>query len=109
MFYTFCRLVDDIADAETLPPEEKGALLQSWRGALTSPMPDGRNGSAARGGTARLDGPLTRSPWSTCWKSSQVSKWTWKASSTRLSEQLRTYCPPRRERGRAGEHRDFRL
>ena len=43
MFYTFCRRVDDIADAETPPPEEKTELLQAWRAALTRPVPDGRN------------------------------------------------------------------
>ena len=31
VFYTFCRLVDDIADEPTLPPEEKTALLEAWR------------------------------------------------------------------------------
>ena len=31
VFYTFCRLVDDIADSTTLPPEEKTALLNAWR------------------------------------------------------------------------------
>ena len=34
VFYTFCRLVDDIADSETLPPEEKTMLLQAWRDAV---------------------------------------------------------------------------
>ena len=34
VFYTFCRLVDDIADSESLPPEHKSALLQAWRNAL---------------------------------------------------------------------------
>ena len=31
VFYTFCRLVDDIADDDTLPPEDKLALLAAWR------------------------------------------------------------------------------
>ena len=35
MFYTFCRLVDDIADSDTLPPEEKADLLNAWRTVLT--------------------------------------------------------------------------
>ncbi len=34
VFYTFCRLVDDIADSDTLPPEKKTALLNAWREAL---------------------------------------------------------------------------
>ena len=38
VFYTFCRLVDDIADSATLPPEEKTALLAAWREALRRPM-----------------------------------------------------------------------
>ena len=37
VFYTFCRLVDDIADNDTLPPEEKLALLASWRAAVDRP------------------------------------------------------------------------
>ncbi len=37
VFYTFCRLVDDIADSDTLPPEEKTALLDAWREALRQP------------------------------------------------------------------------
>ncbi len=37
VFYTFCRLVDDIADSDTLPPEEKSALLNAWREALCAP------------------------------------------------------------------------
>ncbi len=31
VFYTFCRVVDDIADSPALPPEDKAALLNSWR------------------------------------------------------------------------------
>ncbi len=31
VFYTFCRLVDDIADSPSLPPEEKTRLLNAWR------------------------------------------------------------------------------
>ncbi len=34
VFYTFCRLVDDIADSHTLPPEEKSSFLDAWRAAL---------------------------------------------------------------------------
>ncbi len=37
VFYTFCRLIDDIADTDTLPPEQKTDLLNAWRSALTSP------------------------------------------------------------------------
>ena len=39
VFYTFCRLVDDIADTDTLPPEEKAELLNAWRASLTTPSP----------------------------------------------------------------------
>ena len=38
IFYTFCRLVDDIADSESLPPEDKSAVLQAWRNALRGPV-----------------------------------------------------------------------
>ncbi len=34
VFYTFCRLVDDIADSDTLPPDDKLALLSAWRKAV---------------------------------------------------------------------------
>ena len=37
VFYTFCRLVDDIADESALPPEQKANLLNAWRRALTTP------------------------------------------------------------------------
>ena len=37
VFYTFCRLVDDIADESALPPEQKADLLDAWRHALTAP------------------------------------------------------------------------
>ena len=36
VFYTFCRLVDDIADESALPPEQKASLLGAWRQALTT-------------------------------------------------------------------------
>ena len=36
VFYTFCRLVDDIADESALPPEQKAGLLDAWRQALTT-------------------------------------------------------------------------
>lgn len=39
VFYTFCRLVDDIADSPTLPPDTKTALLDSWREVIRSPSP----------------------------------------------------------------------
>ena len=38
VFYTFCRLVDDIADEPSLPPEQKAELLNAWRQALTLPI-----------------------------------------------------------------------
>ena len=46
VFYTFCRLVDDIADSDTLPPEDKLTLLAAWRAAVDAPngagdQPDG--------------------------------------------------------------------
>ena len=59
VFYTFCRLVDDIADAGTLPPEEKSCLLQAWREALVSPVPSGKDGSPL---VAELHGLMTRYP-----------------------------------------------
>ena len=40
IFYAFCRLIDDIADAAALTPEEKGAQLESWRAALRGPLAD---------------------------------------------------------------------
>ena len=36
VFYTFCRVVDDIADSPDLPPEEKAVLLEAWRALLRS-------------------------------------------------------------------------
>ena len=59
VFYTFCRLVDDIADAETLPPEEKSRLLQAWRDALTSPVLPGTDGALL---AAELQGLMARYP-----------------------------------------------
>lgn len=46
VFYTFCRLVDDIADTGTLPPEEKAELLNAWRTALATPAPAGTDANA---------------------------------------------------------------
>jgi phytoene synthase len=40
VFYTFCRLADDIADAPDVPVEQKAALLGEWREALAQPAPD---------------------------------------------------------------------
>lgn len=34
VFYTFCRLIDDIADSPDHPPAEKAALLEAWRRSL---------------------------------------------------------------------------
>ena len=39
VFYTFCRLVDDIADSPVLPPEEKTILLDAWREVIRAPSP----------------------------------------------------------------------
>jgi phytoene synthase len=36
VFYTFCRVVDDIADSESLPPETKREYLEAWKRNLTS-------------------------------------------------------------------------
>ena len=51
VFYTFCRLVDDIADSDSLPPEEKLALLAAWREAVATP---GGGGDAPPGLVRRL-------------------------------------------------------
>ena len=59
VFYTFCRLVDDIADADTLPPEEKSGLLQAWRDVLTCPPPTGEDSALL---VAELHGLLARYP-----------------------------------------------
>jgi 15-cis-phytoene synthase len=40
VFYAFCRLIDDIADATDLAPEEKARRLSRWREALTGPVPE---------------------------------------------------------------------
>ena len=45
VFYTFCRLVDDIADSDALPPEDKTALLDAWRAALGQPWPASQRGT----------------------------------------------------------------
>lgn len=37
VFYTFCRLVDDIADSNDVPRSQKAALLDAWRAALDQP------------------------------------------------------------------------
>jgi phytoene synthase len=34
VFYAFCRIVDDIADEPSVPPEERRAQLDAWRQAL---------------------------------------------------------------------------
>ncbi|HEY2710959.1 MAG TPA: phytoene/squalene synthase family protein [Chthoniobacterales bacterium] len=39
VFYAFCRLIDDIADANTFSPQEKAIQLSAWRQALQSPFP----------------------------------------------------------------------
>jgi len=40
VFYAFCRLIDDIADASTLSTEEKAIRLSAWRQALRDPSPN---------------------------------------------------------------------
>lgn len=37
VFYTFCRVVDDIADSESLPAQTKQEYLDAWRQNLTRP------------------------------------------------------------------------
>lgn len=37
VFYTFCRLVDDIADSDEAPRAQKAALLEAWKRALSEP------------------------------------------------------------------------
>jgi len=37
VFYTFCRVVDDIADSPTLPPATKQQYLDAWKRNLTKP------------------------------------------------------------------------
>ena len=44
VFYTFCRLVDDIADNPSLPPEEKAELLQAWKDAIKQASSPGVGG-----------------------------------------------------------------
>ena len=40
VFYTFCRLVDDIADSPSLTPDEKTEFLNAWREAVVQPAPN---------------------------------------------------------------------
>ena len=54
VFYTFCRVVDDIADSPALPPEDKTALLNAWREALNHPSPADSSGT-----TLKLNDQLT--------------------------------------------------
>lgn len=44
VFYTFCRVVDDIADSEEFTEAEKQAQLDAWKRALTDPAPDAGEG-----------------------------------------------------------------
>ena len=89
VFYTFCRLVDDIADAETLPPEEKSAFLNAWRaGAHRAGSPSDKREqprALARGRTAQVDDEISDPRSRTCWRSSPASRWTWTAGNTRRS------------------------
>ncbi len=50
VFYTFCRVVDDIADSDTLPPDEKLSLLSAWRDSIRAVVDASApaNGLAAR-------------------------------------------------------------
>jgi len=41
-FYAFCRVIDDIADAETISVSEKAEALAAWRAALQAPSSDDR-------------------------------------------------------------------
>ncbi len=38
VFYTFCRVVDDIADSASLPPGTKQEYLDAWKRNLTQPV-----------------------------------------------------------------------
>src|ERR1700750_2124888 len=38
VFYTFCRVVDDIADSPEVPVTEKPRLLDAWKSALRSDL-----------------------------------------------------------------------
>jgi phytoene synthase len=40
IFYAFCRVIDDIADEEGIPPEQRRLGLDTWRRALAAPQPD---------------------------------------------------------------------
>lgn len=40
VFYSFCRVVDDIADEPGLIPDERMAALETWRKWVASPHPD---------------------------------------------------------------------
>ena len=39
-FYAFCRVVDDIADDESVPLEQRERLLARWRAAVAGPVAD---------------------------------------------------------------------
>jgi len=39
VFYAFCRIVDDIADEPSIPPEQRRAQLDEWRKSLATPFP----------------------------------------------------------------------
>lgn len=54
VFYTFCRVVDDIADSGRFTPEEKTAQFAAWREALTTLASAGEPASASAGATPRL-------------------------------------------------------
>ena len=49
VFYTFCRVVDDIADSGEFTPDEKRVQFEAWRQALTDPAPAGGAGGGLLG------------------------------------------------------------
>jgi phytoene synthase len=54
VFYTFCRLIDDIADSDTLPDEQQALYLNAWKDALRQPSPVVGPTSAAADGESLL-------------------------------------------------------
>jgi phytoene synthase len=59
VFYTFCRLADDIADSPDHPPEEKAALLDAWREAISA-LPAGPEAPAQPLLLGQLQGLIAR-------------------------------------------------
>ena len=50
VFYTFCRVVDDIADSGEFTPEAKRVQFDAWREALTTPASSSSPAPGASGG-----------------------------------------------------------